>query len=58
MPVVRNIVIKKINKNKKELVQSTPIPHQLCDSCENDDAANSMTQELEESPAGEKNIVA
>lgn len=49
MPVIRNVVIKRIGKKKKELVQSNPIENQQCEACDNEDS-KSMSQDLEDLP--------
>lgn len=36
MPVLKNVVITKVGKKKKQVTKTTPVDHQICDSCEMD----------------------
>ena len=47
MPVLKNVVITKVGKKKKEVVKSSPVEYQICDSCENDERS-SISQEKDD----------
>lgn len=48
MTVLKNVVITKVGKKKKEVVKSTPVEHQICDYCENDEKSESSHEKERE----------
>lgn len=44
MPVLKNVRVGKVGKKKKQVLVSTPVEHQICDSCENE-SESSVSQD-------------